>query len=144
MRWDALCAPWSEERAVMEKYKREDLSSEFSPLSSTIQYLLLQLKILHQTPLATMAITEFLLPTLKQEADTIAAFPSTLAPFLNDLLDKSEPGTGPKQRAFGKLLLENGKDVSSDFRPCLGFGLVTSSLLQISSYLLPRFPYSLR
>ncbi|KAH6718280.1 hypothetical protein BKA61DRAFT_670692 [Leptodontidium sp. MPI-SDFR-AT-0119] len=59
-----------------------------------------------------MAITEFVLPTLKQEADTIAAFPSTLAPFLNDLLDKSEPGTGPKQRAFGKLLLENGKDVS--------------------------------
>ncbi|KAG4442557.1 hypothetical protein IFR05_001969 [Cadophora sp. M221] len=67
-----------------------------------------------------MAIIEFVLPTFKQEAEAITAFTSTIVPFLTDLLDKSEPGTGPKQRAVGKLLLENGKDVSGDFRPCLG------------------------
>ncbi|KAH7309241.1 hypothetical protein BKA65DRAFT_170467 [Rhexocercosporidium sp. MPI-PUGE-AT-0058] len=67
-----------------------------------------------------MAITEFVIPNFSQEADSIAAFSSAIAPFLNNLLDKSEPGTGPKQRVFGKVLLENGKDVSGDFRPCLG------------------------
>ena len=67
-----------------------------------------------------MAITEFVIPSFKQEANSISTFFSTLAPFLSDLLDNADPG--PKQRLFGKLLQENGMDTSQDFRPCLGLG----------------------
>ncbi|KAL2065992.1 hypothetical protein VTL71DRAFT_2063 [Oculimacula yallundae] len=69
-----------------------------------------------------MAITEFVIPALKQEAETIEAFSTTTAPFLIGLIDKieAETQTGPLLRVVGKLVLENGKDVSGEFRPFLG------------------------
>lgn len=74
-----------------------------------------------------MAFTEFVIPTLKTDPATEAAFINEIAPFLVSILEKhSNP---PKFRFFGKILLENGNDVSKDFRLCVGLG---TSLLPLS------------
>ncbi|PVH71454.1 hypothetical protein DL98DRAFT_660625 [Cadophora sp. DSE1049] len=65
-----------------------------------------------------MAITEFVLPTFKQVPESATAFTTTIAPFLSNLVDNH--ATPPKLKRFGKVILENGKDVTGDFRPCLG------------------------
>ncbi|KAL5314271.1 hypothetical protein ACEPPN_018696 [Leptodophora sp. 'Broadleaf-Isolate-01'] len=65
-----------------------------------------------------MAITEFILPSYKQTPESIEAFSSTVGPYLQKILD--EAPFKPKQLIFGKLVLENGVDVSADFRPCIG------------------------
>jgi hypothetical protein len=67
-----------------------------------------------------MAFTEFVIPTLKTDPATEAAFTTEIAPFLIDILDKHP--TPPKFKYFGKILLENGNDVSGDFRLCVGLG----------------------
>jgi len=78
-----------------------------------------------------MPFTEFVLPTLKSDPATEALFTTELAPLLLNILDKH---TGPpKHKFFGKILLENGNDVSGDFRLCVGLGssfpfLSTSSI----------------
>lgn len=67
-----------------------------------------------------MAFTEFVVPTLKTDPETEAAFMSELAPFLIEILETHV--TPPKHKYFGKILLENGKDVSGDFRLVVGLG----------------------
>jgi hypothetical protein len=67
-----------------------------------------------------MAFTEFVIPTLKTDPETEASFMSELAPFLIQILDTH--ATPPKLKYFGKILLENGNDVSGDFRLVLGLG----------------------
>lgn len=74
-----------------------------------------------------MAFTEFVIPTLKNDPGTEASFMSELAPFLVQILDNHV--TPPKLKYFGKILLENGNDVSADFRLALGLG----SLLPVPS-----------
>ncbi|PKX88445.1 uncharacterized protein P174DRAFT_508199 [Aspergillus novofumigatus IBT 16806] len=66
-----------------------------------------------------MAFTELVVPTLKTDPATEATFTTEIAPFLIRILD-THP-TPPKSKYFGKILLENGNDVSGDFR--LGVGL---------------------
>ncbi|KAH6856902.1 hypothetical protein B0I37DRAFT_412793 [Chaetomium sp. MPI-CAGE-AT-0009] len=66
-----------------------------------------------------MAFTEFVIPTLKTDPATEATFTTEIAPFLINILDTH--ATPPKSKHFGKILLENGNDVSGDFR--LGVGL---------------------
>ncbi|EXM13486.1 hypothetical protein V3481_018587 [Fusarium oxysporum f. sp. vasinfectum] len=65
-----------------------------------------------------MAFTEFVVPTLKTDPVTEATFTTELAPFLINILDTH--ATPPKFKYFGKILLENGNDVSGDFRLCVG------------------------
>ncbi|KAG4416722.1 hypothetical protein IFR04_010124 [Cadophora malorum] len=65
-----------------------------------------------------MAITEFVLPTFKQDIESITAFAKIIAPFLSNLVDNHT--TPPKLKHFGKVVSEDGKDVTGDFRPCLG------------------------
>ncbi|RYP38469.1 hypothetical protein DL767_002585 [Monosporascus sp. MG133] len=65
-----------------------------------------------------MAFTEFVVPTLKTDPVTEATFTTEIAPFLIHILDTH--ATPPKFKYFGKILLENGKDVSGDFRLCVG------------------------
>lgn len=67
-----------------------------------------------------MAFTEFVVPTLKTDPVTEAIFTTEIAPFLINILD-THP-TPPKFKYFGKILLENGNDVSGDFRLCVGLG----------------------
>jgi hypothetical protein len=67
-----------------------------------------------------MAFTEFVVPTLKTDPVTEAAFTTEIAPFLLKILDTHD--TPPKYKYFGKILLENGNDVSGDFRLCVGLG----------------------
>jgi hypothetical protein len=69
-----------------------------------------------------MAFTELVVPTLKTDPVTEATFTTEIAPFLITILD-THP-TPPKFKYFGKILLENGNDVSGDFR--LGVGLGSS------------------
>ena len=68
-----------------------------------------------------MAFTEFVVPTLKTDPVTEATFMSELAPFLIEILETHV--TPPKQKYFGKILLENGNDVSGDFRLVMGLGM---------------------
>jgi hypothetical protein len=82
-----------------------------------------------------MAFTEFVVPTLKTDPETEAKFMSELAPFLIEILGTHV--TPPKHKFFGKILLENGNDVSGDFRLVVGLG--SSPLL-----LFPSLPYWLR
>ncbi|RII05597.1 hypothetical protein CUC08_Gglean010092 [Alternaria sp. MG1] len=65
-----------------------------------------------------MAFTEFVIPTLKTDPATEAAFTNKIGPFLVEILDKH--ATPPKHKYFGKILLENGNDVSGDFRLAVG------------------------
>ncbi|KAH7409744.1 hypothetical protein BKA64DRAFT_640027 [Cadophora sp. MPI-SDFR-AT-0126] len=65
-----------------------------------------------------MAIAEFVIPAFKQDAEAATAFTTTIAPFLSNLIDNHD--APPKFRYFGKVVLEDGKDVTGDFRPCLG------------------------
>ncbi|OGE47180.1 hypothetical protein PENARI_c057G01523 [Penicillium arizonense] len=65
-----------------------------------------------------MAFTEFVVPTLKTDPVTEATFTTEIAPFLITILDTHV--TPPKFKYFGKILLENGNDVSGDFRLCVG------------------------
>ena len=67
-----------------------------------------------------MAFTEFVVPTLKTDPETEATFMSELAPFLIEILETHV--TPPKHKYFGKILLENGNDVSGDFRLVMGLG----------------------
>lgn len=67
-----------------------------------------------------MAFTEFVVPTLKTDPETEATFTTEIAPFLINILDTH--ATPPKFKYFGKILLENGKDVSGSFRLCVGLG----------------------
>merc|ERR1712137_92854 len=67
---------------------------------------------------AKMAFTEFVVPTLKTDPETEATFMSELAPFLIEILETH--ATPPKHKYFGKILLENGNDVSADFRLVMG------------------------
>jgi hypothetical protein len=78
-----------------------------------------------------MAFTEFVVPTLKTDPETEATFITELAPFLIKILDTHT--TPPKFRYFGKILLENGNDVSGDFRLVVGLG----SSLHLPSLSLP-------
>lgn len=68
-----------------------------------------------------MAFTEFVVPTLKTDPETEATFMSELAPFLIEILETH--ATPPKHKYFGKILLENGNDVSADFRLVMGLGM---------------------
>jgi hypothetical protein len=79
-----------------------------------------------------MAFTEFVVPTLKTDPETEATFMSELAPFLINILETHV--TPPKFKYFGKILTENGNDVSGDFRLVVGLG---------SSLPLPSPSYSL-
>lgn len=81
-----------------------------------------------------MAFTEFVIPTLKTDPATEATFTNEIAPFLVNILEKHS--TPPKFKHFGKILLENGNDVSGDFRLCVGLG--TSFLLLSLRVCLPR------
>ncbi|KAK0112598.1 hypothetical protein ONS95_014341 [Cadophora gregata] len=65
-----------------------------------------------------MAITEFVFPSLKQDPETATAFTSTIAPFLSNLIDTHS--TPPVLKRFGKVVSEDGRDVTGEFRPCLG------------------------
>ncbi|KAJ5426817.1 hypothetical protein N7465_001887 [Penicillium sp. CMV-2018d] len=65
-----------------------------------------------------MAFTEFVVPTLKTDPATEATFTTEIAPYLIKILDTH--ATPPKFKYFGKILLENGNDVSGDFRLCVG------------------------
>jgi hypothetical protein len=67
-----------------------------------------------------MAFTEFVVPTLKTDPETEATFTAEIAPFLINILDTH--ATPPKVKYFGKILLENGNDVSGSFRLCVGLG----------------------
>jgi hypothetical protein len=71
-----------------------------------------------------MAFSEFVVPTLKTDPETEATFMKELAPFLIEILETH--ATPPKHKYFGKILVENGNDVSGDFRLVMGLG---SSLL---------------
>lgn len=83
-----------------------------------------------------MAFTEFVVPTLKTDPATEAIFTTEIAPYLIKILDTH--ATPPKFKYFGKILLENGIDVSGDFRLCVGLG---SSFPLPSPFLFP-FPLS--
>ncbi|KAH9212339.1 hypothetical protein DL95DRAFT_340661 [Leptodontidium sp. 2 PMI_412] len=65
-----------------------------------------------------MAFTEFVVPTLKTDPVTEATFTTEIAPFLINILDTHT--TPPKAKYFGKILVENGNDVSGEFRLCMG------------------------
>ncbi|OQE22851.1 hypothetical protein PENFLA_c012G05203 [Penicillium flavigenum] len=65
-----------------------------------------------------MPFTELVVPTLKTDPVTEATFTTEVAPFLITILDTH--ATPPKSKYFGKILLENGNDVSGDFRLCVG------------------------
>ncbi|KAF3384572.1 hypothetical protein F1880_001798 [Penicillium rolfsii] len=65
-----------------------------------------------------MPFTEFVLPTLKTDPATEAVFTNEIGPLLVKYLD--EHPNPPKSKYYGKILLENGKDVSKDFRLCVG------------------------
>ncbi|KAJ5202567.1 hypothetical protein N7449_004646 [Penicillium cf. viridicatum] len=65
-----------------------------------------------------MPFTEFVVPTLKKDPATEATFTTEIAPLLIKILDTH--ATPPKAKYFGKILLENGNDVSGDFRLCVG------------------------
>ena len=67
-----------------------------------------------------MDFTEFVIPTLKTDPATEAVFTNKIGPFLVEILDKH--ATPPKHKYFGKILLENGNDVSGDFRLAVGLG----------------------
>jgi hypothetical protein len=82
-----------------------------------------------------MAFTEFVVPTLRTDPETEATFINELAPFLVKILDTH--ATPPKLKQFGKIILENGKDTSGDFRLVVGLG----SSLPLPS---PSPSYSLR
>jgi hypothetical protein len=62
---------------------------------------------------AQMAFTEFVVPTLKRDPEMEASFFSELAPFLIKILEMHV--TPPKHKSFGKILFENGNDVSGNF-----------------------------
>ncbi|KAJ4982538.1 short chain dehydrogenase reductase [Stagonosporopsis vannaccii] len=66
----------------------------------------------------TMPFTEFVVPTLKTDPETEKTFMSELAPFLIHILDTH--ANAPKFKCFGKILVENGKDVSGEFRLVVG------------------------
>jgi hypothetical protein len=83
-----------------------------------------------------MAFTEFVIPTLKTDPGTEASFMSELAPFLVQILDTH--ATPPKLKYFGKILLENGNDVSGDFRLVVGLGSSLPLLSPSPFYSLPR------
>ena len=85
-----------------------------------------------------MAFTEFVVPTLKTDPQTEATFMSELAPFLINILDTH--ATPPKLKYFGKILLENGNDVSGDFRLVVGLGLSLLLPLPSSAHSLPYYP----
>lgn len=83
-----------------------------------------------------MAFTEFVVPTLKTDPATEATFTTEIAPLLIKILDTH--ATPPKAKYFGKILLENGNDVSGDFRLCVGLGSsfpLPSCFLSLSSFL---------
>lgn len=87
---------------------------------------------------AKMPFTELVVPTLKTDPVTEATFTTEIAPFLITILDTH--ATPPKLKYFEKILLENGKDVSGDFRLCVGLGSsfpLPSPFLSLSS-----FPFS--
>ncbi|KUM65352.1 hypothetical protein ACN42_g1731 [Penicillium freii] len=65
-----------------------------------------------------MAFTEFVIPTLKTDPATEATFTTEIAPYLIKILDTH--ATPPKFKYFRKILLENGNNVSGDFRLCVG------------------------
>ncbi|KAK6213155.1 hypothetical protein QIS74_09157 [Colletotrichum tabaci] len=65
-----------------------------------------------------MAFTEFVIPTLKTDPETEATFTTEIAPFLIKILDTH--ANPPTHKYFGKILLENGNDVSGSFRLCVG------------------------
>ncbi|RGP64315.1 hypothetical protein FSPOR_8135 [Fusarium sporotrichioides] len=77
-----------------------------------------------------MAITELVVPTLKTDPVTQATFINEVAPFLIKSLDTH--ANPPKSKHFGKILLENGNDVSGDFR--LGVGLEWEDASHFSSF----------
>lgn len=68
-----------------------------------------------------MAFTEFVVPTLKTDPETEKYFMSELAPYLINILDTHV--TPPKFKYFGKILVENGIDVSGSFRLVVSCGL---------------------
>jgi hypothetical protein len=76
-----------------------------------------------------MAFTEFVIPTLKTDPETEATFMKELAPFLVEILQTHT--APPKYKYFGKILVENGNDVSGEFRLVMGLG--SSLLLPIPS-----------
>jgi hypothetical protein len=67
-----------------------------------------------------MAFTEFVVPTLKTDPVTEATFTKEIAPYLINILDTH--ANPPKFKYFGKILFENGNDVSGDFRLVVGVG----------------------
>lgn len=70
-----------------------------------------------------MAFTEFVVPTLKTDSETEKYFMSDLAPYLINILDTHV--TPPKFKYFGKILVENGNDVSGTFRLVVSCGSST-------------------
>ncbi len=70
-----------------------------------------------------MPITELVIPSLKQDDETREGYTSVIRPGLSSIL-KSAPGF--KQHEFGKIIIDNGLDVSSDFRPVVGICLFPS------------------
>lgn len=77
-----------------------------------------------------MAFTEFVVPTLKTDPETEATFTAEIAPFLLNILDTH--ANPPKFKYFGKILLENGNDVSGSFRLCVGLGTSSPFTLRLS------------
>jgi hypothetical protein len=78
-----------------------------------------------------MAFTELVILILKIDPGTKATFTTEIAPFLIRILNIYP--TPPKSKHFGKILLENGNDVSGDFRLSVGLG---------SLFLPSSFPFS--
>ncbi|KAH6687198.1 hypothetical protein F5X68DRAFT_275769 [Plectosphaerella plurivora] len=65
-----------------------------------------------------MPFTEFVIPTLKTDPETAALFGAELGPYLVKILDTHVHP--PKEKYFGKILVENGIDVSEQFRLVMG------------------------
>jgi hypothetical protein len=101
--------------------RRSDLHIKCSANASVYKFLF-PYKLAFSSPdtAAKMAFTEFVVPTLKTDPETEAKFMSSLAPFLIEILETHS--TPPKHKFFGKILLENGNDVSKDFRLVVGLG----------------------
>jgi hypothetical protein len=67
-----------------------------------------------------MAITEIIIPLLKQDAASKSAFNSTVKPLLSSIV-KVAPGA-KLQAMDGRTISENNNNVEEDFRPIMGIG----------------------
>jgi len=71
-----------------------------------------------------MFITEFVLPTLKQDAQTRATFLSTVLPSLIGLLSTAP---GKLASSHGFMIEENDINVESFLKPVIGVGMSMTS-----------------